>query len=270
MIGDRTFDQWTEQEVIDILEKTDIENYDVVVTEADSSPSAMLGTHLMLADLASKGLPIPPAALIETAVIPEKMKEKLLQQLQAQNESQGQSASATADMEIKKTLIGQGLIPPEVLQQYGLAPAPMGGIGEGEPLPTAPGQPMPEGVPQMQPQGQMPQGQAPQPAQIPAQIPAQGQPPMPSPDAMMDMGAAPGMEQMMQVELQAQQGQQMQASLMTMADSIRQLAEILARNQQAPVVNVINQKGGALVGKMVRDPLTNETAFSASEVDTPV
>jgi hypothetical protein len=260
MVGDRTFDEWSREEIIEILEKSDIEKYDLIVSEADSSPSAMLGTNLLLSELAGKGMAIPPEALIETSPLPEKVKERLLGYIQSQNEAQSQGNQVAADAEIKKTLIAKGIIPPDVQQQY-LGMQPQGGMGMGQPI--APNE----------------MGQPPAPMEMPQQVPGVDvnqpqQMTMPQQSAMSE--SAPGIDQggMQQQALASEmQNQQTMGMLQQMAASIQMLADVLTKKEaapaQQPIINVVNGKPSMQVGRIVRDPSGLASDVTLRNVDTP-
>lgn len=135
---------FSETEVRKIFETADTARYDVVVTEADWSPSARMQTHVLLSDLAAKGAQIPPEVLIEVSPMPDEFKRRALDGLQAQANAQGQQQAAGYDMEIDKTLIAKGIIPPSVQEKYGIDARgnPMQPQQQQQPLPSSPMPPM--------------------------------------------------------------------------------------------------------------------------------
>lgn len=130
MIGGRPADSYTQEEIIAILEAPDVGEYDIDVGESSYSPTARMATFMMLSDMARGGMPIPPELIIEFMDVPDALKQKIQQSLMAQQQAQADAASQTAKMEINKSLIGKGIIPPEVQadleaqQQQGQQQAP--------------------------------------------------------------------------------------------------------------------------------------------------
>lgn len=104
-VGDKNFSDYSKDEIIAMLRNNDLTKYDVIVSESASSPSAMMGNFMMLLELAGKGIPIPPEAIMEFAPIPNK--NKVLELIQAQQAQQAQMEKMKYDTEINKTLITQ-------------------------------------------------------------------------------------------------------------------------------------------------------------------
>jgi hypothetical protein len=101
-----------------MLVTTDLDQYDVEVTESAWSPTMRLSTFMLLSDLAKSGQPIPPEALLEFADMPAEVRNRLVQQMAQQGQAQADAEQAKADAEIQKTLIAQGQIPPAVQQKF--------------------------------------------------------------------------------------------------------------------------------------------------------
>ena len=115
--------EFTDDEINELLAKSDLGDYDVEVTESQWSPSVRLATFALLRDMQQSGQPIPPEALFEFADMPDATKQKLITMIAQQQQAQSDSTQATADAEIQKTLIAQGQIPPAVAQKF-LSPPP--------------------------------------------------------------------------------------------------------------------------------------------------
>jgi hypothetical protein len=118
-IGGQPFDTYSADEILTILNTIDIANYDVIVAESAYSPTARISTFMLLNEMAQSGTPIPPELMVEFMDIPSELKQKIQGGLQAQSASQQSMQDATAKMEINKTLIAKGIIPPEVREQLG-------------------------------------------------------------------------------------------------------------------------------------------------------
>lgn len=105
-INGRPFDKGDQeaiQRLTEQLEAVDLTKYDVIVSESASSPSAMMGNFMMMLELAAKGVPIPPEAIMVFAPIPDK--KKVMDAIKAQQEKQAEIEEKKADTEIRKTMI---------------------------------------------------------------------------------------------------------------------------------------------------------------------
>jgi len=92
-----------EAELQALIENTDLTKYDVVVGESGWSPTVRIANFMMWAELAGKGLPVPPELLIELSDLPEK--DKVLQQVQAMQQQAAQAEQDKNQVEILKTQI---------------------------------------------------------------------------------------------------------------------------------------------------------------------
>lgn len=88
-----------------LLREADLTQYDIVVSESPSSPSAMMSNFLLLLDMASKGIPIPPQAVLDFAPIPNK--NRILEQIAQSQQQQQAQETMKYDTEIKKAVIAQ-------------------------------------------------------------------------------------------------------------------------------------------------------------------
>jgi len=123
-IGGQDLAEFTDQEITDLLATTDLAEFDVETSESKWSPGMRMATFMLLKEMMEGGMQIPPESLFEFADIPSDVKQKLVGAMQAQQQGQAQAATETSDMEIQKTLIAQGIIPPAVAEKYGLQGAP--------------------------------------------------------------------------------------------------------------------------------------------------
>lgn len=120
MVAGTSFVEWPQEEVVRALEDADVTKFDVVIDEAAWSPSVRMATFMLLSEMAQSGQQIPPDVILEFADIPEDVRMKINESIAMQNEQASSVQSQTAQMEIDKTLIGQGIIPPHIQEQYGL------------------------------------------------------------------------------------------------------------------------------------------------------
>ncbi len=105
-INGKPFDQIDQEAITRILEDTDLTQYDVVVSESATSPSAMMGNFLALLELAGQGIQIPPEAIMIYAPIPDKTK---VMEAIANSQQQAQAAEDKKyDTELEKTKIAAG------------------------------------------------------------------------------------------------------------------------------------------------------------------
>jgi hypothetical protein len=128
-IGGNPLGNFTDEEILTLLQTQDLTRNDVIVSESANSPSAMMGAFNLLLEMAQAGQQIPSEVIVELSALPTSLKEKLKVAFQQGQAAQAKAAQATRSMEIEKTLIAQGMIPPNVqaefLQQQ---PAPTPGV----------------------------------------------------------------------------------------------------------------------------------------------
>lgn len=117
-LGGQPLDEFSDEDIQLMLTTTDLELYDVEVTESTWSPSMRLSTFMLLSELARNGQPIPPEALLEFADMPADIRTKLVSMMAQQGQAQAEAEQAKADAEIQKTLIAQGQIPPAVQEKF--------------------------------------------------------------------------------------------------------------------------------------------------------
>jgi len=78
-LGGQPFEEFTEDDIMYLLETSDLEHYDVEIGESPNSPSARLTTYTILSDLTQRGVGIPPEATIKFADIPDAQKNEIIQ-----------------------------------------------------------------------------------------------------------------------------------------------------------------------------------------------
>lgn len=121
-VAGQPLDEFSDEDIMTLLNTAELDYYDVEVTESNWSPSMRLSTFMLLSEMAQAGQPIPPEAILEFADMPDSVKQKLMGMMQQQGQAQASADQAKADAEIQKTLIAQGQIPPEVAQRFLQAP----------------------------------------------------------------------------------------------------------------------------------------------------
>jgi hypothetical protein len=141
-VGGVPFENYTQEEIEKLLEDSDLSKYDVVVGESTWSPTQRIATLTILTDLMGKGAPVPMDMMAQFLDMPEDIKQQMIQGIQAQQQQASASEMGKNETEIQKTLIGQGLFPPKVLEQQGLppqTPVPQQGLPQGAPPPMPQG-----------------------------------------------------------------------------------------------------------------------------------
>ena len=136
--------EFTQEDIEALLMTKDLAANDVEVTQGVATPTIRTATNMLLTDLAKSGYQVPPAALIRYSDLPKAEQDRFMADITQMNEQAGSAQSATRNMEIEKTLIAQGMVPPAVAQEFGVSapnmnPAPpTGGLGSGGgPLPLS-------------------------------------------------------------------------------------------------------------------------------------
>lgn len=99
------FDEGTKKAITDLIANDDPERYDIAITESPDSPSVRQTTFTTLAELAARGYPVPPNALIRFADVPEEVKVELIGMFQQQQQAESQQAQEKNQTEIVKTQI---------------------------------------------------------------------------------------------------------------------------------------------------------------------
>lgn len=113
-LGGVPFEDISKEDIIEALENVDVLKFDIIVSEAEASPSIRMATSMFLSELAQSGFPVPPEAIFENMDIPETQRRKLMESLAAQQEAEASAGSDQAMAEENKTLIARGIIPPSV------------------------------------------------------------------------------------------------------------------------------------------------------------
>lgn len=113
-VGDQPISEYTEEDIVTLLQTQDLTAYDVEVSEDSYSQSYRMAIFMVMREMAQAGAPIPPQMLIEFAPIPEEQKKRVIQGLEEQAAAEAEKKDADNKTEIQKTLIAQGIIPPEV------------------------------------------------------------------------------------------------------------------------------------------------------------
>ena len=85
-----------------VLNDPDLGRYDVSIGEGAYSETVKMSNYLMLQDMASKGIPIPPDILISESMLPQGTKQRITAALEAAQMA-AQSAAQTAPAQEKET-----------------------------------------------------------------------------------------------------------------------------------------------------------------------
>jgi hypothetical protein len=85
----------------ELLNDVDIMKYDIAVGEGPFNETIRMANFMDLKELAQQGVPIPPATLIDASMLPESEKNKISQQLAAEQQALAQRGQAELQMEDK-------------------------------------------------------------------------------------------------------------------------------------------------------------------------
>jgi hypothetical protein len=90
-LAGKPFEKFARDDLQALLENADLTKYDVVVAESAFNPTTRTTNFLMWAELAGKGIPVPPGLLIALSDLPdkEKWKEEMAQLQQEQAAQEG-------------------------------------------------------------------------------------------------------------------------------------------------------------------------------------
>jgi len=124
-VGGEDFSQFSKEEIIEMLESSDLLDYDVVVAESSFSASTRLGIAKVLFESIAQGAVIPPELPLEFIDMPADTRMRITESIQQRSEQTSQTSADTSNTEITKTLIakGQYTVSPEKAQELGLIPA---------------------------------------------------------------------------------------------------------------------------------------------------
>jgi hypothetical protein len=124
-VAGEDYSNFSKEEITEMLQSADLLAYDVIVTESSFAASTRLAIAQMLFELMSKGANIPPELPVEFMDVPADVRLRISESIQQQSAADQQSAKATSDSEITKTLIakGQYTVAPDRAQELGLVPA---------------------------------------------------------------------------------------------------------------------------------------------------
>ncbi len=104
-IANQPLDQYDPNEILEMLKNDDLTKYDVAVTESAHSPTQRRANFVAWADLAGKGIPVPPEMLVDLSDLPDK--EKVKQAIAAMQKAKMEMEQKKLDVEIQKTMIAK-------------------------------------------------------------------------------------------------------------------------------------------------------------------
>ena len=129
-VNGNPFDQLTRESIIQLIDKEDLTKVDVVIDEAMWTPTHRLATFSALSEMMGKGAPIPFEVLIPIMDAPESYKMQIQDAIMRQQQAQSESSQATAQAEVEKTLIANGIITQPIAEKYQI-PLPGGNVPPG-------------------------------------------------------------------------------------------------------------------------------------------
>lgn len=117
-IGQQPLANYDPQEILTLLKTADLTKFDVVVGMSSFNPTTRMANFLIWADLAGKGIQVPPTVLVDMSDLPDK--EKVKQEFERMQQQQQAQEKAKMDTEIQKTMIAKNI---PVNSQGTVAPA---------------------------------------------------------------------------------------------------------------------------------------------------
>ena len=102
-LGGKPIEEYPREELLAMLQNSDLTKYDITISESPASPTAQLSNFMFLLEMASKGVQIPPIAFFEFAPIPNK--EKIIEGLQQAAQQAEAADKRKYDTEIQKSQI---------------------------------------------------------------------------------------------------------------------------------------------------------------------
>lgn len=132
-IGQQPYTPDRNAEIVALLTTQDLEKYDVAVSESAHSPTQRRANFAAWADLAGKGIPVPPQLLVQLSDLDGK--EEVINQINQMMQAQAEAEQKKLDAEIQKTLIAKGAQGPQ---------APPSGPPQGPPPESVAPQPPPQ------------------------------------------------------------------------------------------------------------------------------
>lgn len=147
-IGGKPASEYSLDEIKELISNKDLTELDLVIDEAQWTPTIRMANAIILTELAKNGQ-VPPEVPIEmNDTIPRSVKDKVIEMVQQQRAAQAQAEKDKQDTEIKKTLLAKEL---NSSPQAGGAPSPMQPQTEPAPPPAMIGAPSPVVLPQAMP-----------------------------------------------------------------------------------------------------------------------
>jgi hypothetical protein len=109
-IGQQPYGPDRQQEIVGLLATSDLEKYDVAVSESAHSPTQRRANFVAWSELAGKGIPVPPMLLVQLSDLDNK--EEVIAAIQAQMQAQMQMEEKKLQVELQKTMIAKQPNPP--------------------------------------------------------------------------------------------------------------------------------------------------------------
>lgn len=117
-IGGQPLSSYDPKDILSLLKNNDLSKFDVVVSMSSFNPTTRMANFLVWADLAGKGIPVPPTILVDMSDLPDK--ERVKQEFIAQQQAEYEKEKYKMDTEIQKTLLAKGI---QVQSQGTIVPA---------------------------------------------------------------------------------------------------------------------------------------------------
>lgn len=108
-LGGEPFEEFTEDDIWQMLTTVDLTQYDLMVAEQTYSASQRQVNFILLAELAAKGLQISPRSLIRLSEMPEAEKQAIIQEMDAMAQAAQEEMQMKYQTELQKTAMAKGV-----------------------------------------------------------------------------------------------------------------------------------------------------------------
>jgi hypothetical protein len=106
-IGGRPASEYSEEEIVDMLQNQDLTRLDLVIDDVQWSPSIRLANLAIYGELAKQGQFPPEMLVMMNDTLPSAVKDQIIETMQAQQEAAAQAEQQKMQMEIGKTMIAK-------------------------------------------------------------------------------------------------------------------------------------------------------------------
>jgi len=102
------YSQFSKEELVQLLEESDLTAYDVIVSESQFSPSMRVAVATTISELIQSGAQVPPTLPFEFIDAPQEVKETIKASVEQQAQAMAGDQSTKDNSEVIKTLLAKG------------------------------------------------------------------------------------------------------------------------------------------------------------------